>query len=58
MDAKLKCVFELPDADDAGEATAAVKVAKTETSSLPPLIVNEEKVSSENFYCNIFLSSA
>uniref|UniRef100_A0A1L8ECU3 Putative vesicle-associated membrane protein-associated protein b/c n=1 Tax=Haematobia irritans TaxID=7368 RepID=A0A1L8ECU3_HAEIR len=46
MDAKLKCVFEIPaDSDNVvGEASAAVKVVKTETSSSPPQVKSEEKI--------------
>lgn len=44
MDAKLKCVFEMPVEDNRGDASAAVSVVKTEQSSSPPQVKNEEKV--------------
>ncbi|XP_005182018.2 vesicle-associated membrane protein-associated protein B/C [Musca domestica] len=46
MDAKLKCVFEMPVEDNRGDASAAVSVVKTEQSSSPPQVKNEEKQTS------------
>lgn len=44
MDAKLKCVFEMPNEDEDEQPSAAVKVVKNETSASPPQVKNEEKV--------------
>ncbi|XP_073833372.1 VAMP-associated protein 33kDa isoform X1 [Musca autumnalis] len=46
MDAKLKCVFEIPAEDNRGDTSAAVKVVKTEQSSSPPQVKAEEKQTS------------
>lgn len=46
MDAKLKCVFEMPEGHREEAAAAALKAIKTE-ATLPQKVKNEEKVNVE-----------
>lgn len=46
MDAKLKCVFEMPEGHREEAAATAVKALKTE-ATLPQKVKNEEKVNVE-----------